>query len=161
MKEAQESKCQNLKCKARGKALSLKCHFFLFSLVYIGFKQFQILLHNFYIFSFCMASHVSSPPHSKFFKFQTSDCNKLGNVHSLQMAMYQSYIKLIIFLMSIQLYEEALLWKIALSSLVWVLAQNCWRSFLTLICKKWQIFMQGMCLGFVFCFFVGKGQESS
>lgn len=57
MKEAQESECQNGKGKACGKALSLRCHFLwriLFS-VYIGFKQLQYLLHNFYIVSFCMA----------------------------------------------------------------------------------------------------------
>lgn len=93
MKEAQESKCQNLKCKACGKALSLRCHFlcYVFSFVYIGFKQLQYLLHNFYIVSFCMASYMmlfmSLLPLSKLFKFHTSDCYKLGNVHSLQIAM--------------------------------------------------------------------------
>lgn len=55
--EAQESKCQNQNCKACGKALSLRCHFLwsILSFVYIGFKQLQYLLHNFYIVSFCMA----------------------------------------------------------------------------------------------------------
>lgn len=104
MKEAQESKCQNLKCKARGKALSLKCHFFcslLFTLASNSSKSYCTT----FTFSALVWLRMSSPPHSKFFKFQTSDCYKLGNVHSLQMATYYSYIKLTIFLMSHQLYK--------------------------------------------------------
>lgn len=97
MKEAQESKCQNLKCKACGKALSLRCHFSwsILSFVYIGFKQLRYLLHNvLYCQLFVwlimwrylgICGLMSSQQIVRV--FSTNDCYKLGNVHSLQLAM--------------------------------------------------------------------------
>lgn len=85
--------CQNLKCKACGKALSLRCHFlrYLSSLLltlasnnYITYCTSFILsafvwLHIWcYLCPCCLIANCSN---------FTRDCYKLGNVHSLETAM--------------------------------------------------------------------------
>lgn len=112
--------------------------FFFFSscivtFAYICFKQFQYLLHNFYtafvwlsvwchcrffLFFFCC-------PLSNCSNFHTSDCFKLGNVHSLQIAMNKLYIKIkkLFLLISISFYITGTIFTVEIisNSLVWTI----------------------------------------
>lgn len=114
--EAQKSKCQSLRCKACGKALSLRCHM-KNSRFCIHFKQLQYLLHNFYIVSFY--GFTMWLIITKLLNISLATCSYFrqvivisrGNIHSLRMVVIRNrelglhQIKNPFFLMSIQLYN--------------------------------------------------------
>lgn len=121
-------------------------HSCIVTFAYICFKQFQYLLHNFYI-AFVMAFCVMSLSFfaallSNCSNCHTSDCFKLGNVHSLQIAMNKLYIKIkkLFLLISVSFYITGTIFTVEIiSKSLWceLLAQNCVsKQFFLLLFKK-------------------------